>query len=92
MKDISSLFGDIKKEEGSLRVRNNREALVAEIVEATTEKDKKNLAKMLMIQANMFKWNEMDLHALLKKRTDPNIRNYTALVKSFAYPRKKNEN
>jgi len=61
--------------------RNNRDALIYDIAEATTEKDKKLLRKRLAIAANTLGWSEMDLHALMKKRYDPSIRNYTAFVK-----------
>lgn len=64
-----------------LQVRNNREQLIADIVEATTEKNKKELAKLISIRSREMKWSEMDLHALLKKKNDPTIRNFTAFVK-----------
>jgi hypothetical protein len=78
MKKIT--FTPIVREE-ALQVRSNREQLIADIVNATTEKNKKSLAKLISIRANEMKWTEMDLHGLLKKRTDPTIRNFTAFVK-----------
>ena len=64
----------------ALKIRTNREALIADIVKATSEKDKKKLAARIALSANEQGWSEMDLHALLKKQTDPTIRNYTAFV------------
>ena len=64
----------------TLQVRNSREQLIADIVDATEEKDKKKLAARLALAANTLKWSDMDLHALLKKKTDPKIRNYTGYV------------
>lgn len=69
----------VEKEE--IKIRNNREALIAEIVSFTTEKDKKKLAALIAIKANQMKWTETDLHALLSKRKDPGIYNYTGFVK-----------
>lgn len=66
----------IEKKSGS-----NRQDLITQIAEATTERDKKHLAKRIAITANTLSWNETDLHALLKKKQDPNIRNYTGFVK-----------
>ncbi len=64
-----------------LQVRSNREQLIADIVAATSDKDKKKLAALIAIKANQMQWTEQDLHALLKKRADPTIRNYTAFVR-----------
>lgn len=64
----------------ALKVRRNREQIIADIVEATTEKDQKKLARLIMIRANQLKWSDTDLHVLLKKKTDPKIRNYTKFV------------
>lgn len=61
--------------------RSNFEDLVIQIVERTTEKNKKAFGKRLAIHARTCKWTEMDLHALLAKAKDPKIRNYTAFVK-----------
>ena len=66
--------------EPELHVRSAREALIADIVNATQEKDKRKLAKRLAMAANTLHWQEIDLHALLQKRNDPNVRNYTAFV------------
>ncbi len=68
-------------ERPELQVRSSREQLIAEIVEATSEPNKKALAKLIALRANEMKWTETELHALLKKRHDPNIRNFTAFVK-----------
>jgi hypothetical protein len=54
---------------------------VQQIVAQTNEKDKPALEKLLMIAANTAGWSTADLHALLKKRSDPSIRNYTGFVK-----------
>jgi hypothetical protein len=70
-----------EKVEEELQVRSNREQLIADIVNATSEKNKKALAKLISLRANQMKWSDMDLHALLKKRQDPTIRNFTAFVK-----------
>lgn len=64
----------------SLQVRSNREQLIADIVFATTEKNKKKLARAIAVASNQMAWSESDLHALLQKRRDPTIRNYTAFV------------
>lgn len=61
--------------------RNQREDLVQQIVAQTNEKDKAGLERRLMIAANAGDWSVTDLHALLKKRNDPAIRNYSAYVK-----------
>jgi hypothetical protein len=72
---------DTRATVNSLKVRNNREHLIDQIVNRTDEKNKKNLAKLLAIASYRFKWQDIDLHALLKKADDPSIRNYTAFVK-----------
>lgn len=61
-----------------LTVRNQKEDIIAQIVEQTTEKNKKNLAKVLAIHVNTFKLSTTDLHALLKKKGE--VKNYTAFV------------
>lgn len=38
------------------------------------------LRKMMAIQTNTFKWSTTDLHAVLQKKHDPTVRNYTAWV------------
>jgi hypothetical protein len=64
----------------TLQVRNNREQLIREIVDATSEPDKKKLAKLLAIRSRELQWSDTDLHGLLAKRNDPSIRNYTKFV------------
>jgi hypothetical protein len=64
-----------------LLVRNNTEQLIADIVNATNEKNKKGLAKQIALAYNTLGWSDTDLHALFKKRSDPSIRNYTGFVK-----------
>jgi arginine utilization protein RocB len=71
-------FNPPEKPEDSLQVRNNTEQLIADIVNATSEKNKKKLAKAIALAYNTLGWSQTDLHALLKKRQDPTIRNYTA--------------
>ena len=68
------------KPDTSLQVRNNRESLIEQIVEQTTETDKKKLAKLIAIRSKQMNWTEQDLHALLKKKNDPSIRSYTKFV------------
>jgi hypothetical protein len=70
-----------RKDDAPLVVRNNKEQLIADIVNRTDEKDKKWLAKRIAIAMNTLKWSSDDLHALLKKADDPTVHNYTALVK-----------
>jgi hypothetical protein len=65
----------------TLQVRNNREQLIADIVDATAENDKKKLARLLAIRSRELQWSETDLHALFAKHKDPTIRNFTAFVK-----------
>ena len=77
MKQISFEHLNNKPE---IEVRNNRESLIAQIVEATSEKNKPKLAKVLAIKSAQMKWSDTDLHALLGKKNDPSIRNYTAFV------------
>lgn len=62
--------------------RNQQEDLIEQIVAQCTLKpgEDRKLARVLAIAANTGKWTTMDLHALLKKRMDPTIRNYTAFV------------
>ena len=65
------------------QVRNQREDLIEQIVAQCegTEKQKRTLARIIAIAANTAKWGTEELHALLKKRQDPTIRNYTAFVR-----------
>jgi hypothetical protein len=65
-------------EEPELKVRNNRDDLIRQIVNRTDTKDKKKLARRIAVTANMFKWSNMDLHALLNKYSEVN--NYSAFV------------
>lgn len=70
--------------EETLQVRNNTEALIEDIVNATgvqSDREKKSLARLIALAYHTLKWSDTDLHALLKKRTDPSIRNYTGFVK-----------
>ena len=76
----TSFFERFEKEQ-PLQIRNNREHLIEQIVNRTDEKNKKNLAKLLAIASYRQRWQDIDLHALLKKADDPSIRNYTAFVK-----------
>jgi hypothetical protein len=71
----------IFQKEEELQVRNNREQLIADIVNATSDTNKKELAKLISLRANQMKWSDTDLHALFNKRIDPTIRNFTAFVK-----------
>lgn len=80
MKQISFISYKVEREE-EIQVRNNRQQLILDIVNNTTEPDKKSLAKRIAIVANQLKWSDMDLHALLKKRHDPKVYNYTGFVK-----------
>lgn len=74
-------FKPIEQRPEELKVRNNWEALIADIVNATSVRDKKELAKLIAISAKTQGWGESELHALLQKRNDPTIRNYTAFVR-----------
>lgn len=65
----------------TLQVRNNREQLIKEIVEASTEKDKKKFARFISIRARELKLTDTDLHYLLQKKNDQSIKNYTAFVR-----------
>ncbi len=64
------------------RALNQKIDLIEQIVERTTvpEDQRPQLARRLAIAANTLKWTATDLHGLLKKADDPNIRNYTAFV------------
>jgi hypothetical protein len=66
-----------------LQVRTQEEDLIAQIVAHTqgTEAEKRGLAKRLAITAKIAKWGTAELHALLKKRQDPTIRNYSGFVR-----------
>src|SRR5688572_23785263 len=54
-----------------VKVRNNREQLIVDIVNATAEKNKHKLARALAVAANVLQWQDSDLHTLLQKRNDP---------------------
>jgi hypothetical protein len=72
-----------KLSEAAIRApRNQTEDLIAQIVAqcVCTPVQAKTLAKLLAITANTAGWGTSELHALLKKRNDPTIRNYTAYV------------
>ncbi len=64
-----------------LLVRNNFEQLIADIVNATNEQNKAALARRIATTARQLGWTETELHALLSKKKDPTIRNFTAFVK-----------
>jgi hypothetical protein len=68
------------KPDTSLQVRNNRESLIEQIVEQTTETYKKKLARLIAIRSKEMNWTEQDLHALLAKKNDPKIRSFTKIV------------
>lgn len=87
MKDIKNI--NLNKKEGSFNIRSNKEDLIVEIVKCTNEKNKKALAKLIGIWVNKYKISETDLHALLQKRHDPKIRNFTAFVKWSIKDKKK---
>lgn len=65
------------------QVRNQKEDMIEQIVQQCTgtPTEKKNLAKLIALTANTAGWTAQDLHALLKKRSDPTIRNYTGFVR-----------
>lgn len=65
------------------RVQNNAQYLIEQIVQqcSLTDKEKKDLAKRLAIAMHTAGWTEQDLHALLKKKEDKGIRNFTGFVK-----------
>ena len=63
--------------------RTQKEDLIEQIVAQCSFKkkgDDRELAKLLAIATNTLGWTEQDLHALMKKKQDPTIRNYTAFV------------
>lgn len=71
--------------------RNGMEQLVRDIVEQTDAKgaQARKLQKLLVIQAKALRWSMTDLHALLQKKKDPAIRNYSAFVWSHVKTRTK---
>ncbi len=80
MKHLHTLIQKQITQPPKLQIRNNREQLIADIVNATTEKNKQKLARALAVAANALKWQDSALHTLLQKRNDATIRNYTAFV------------
>jgi len=60
--------------------RTEKEDLINQIAAATNE-NTPALRKRLALAVNTLHWTVQDLHALLKKKEDPTIRNYTAFVK-----------
>lgn len=63
--------------------RNQKEDLIEQIVAQCVHKkpgDDRKLARLLAVAANTASWTTTDLHALLRKRHDPGIRNYTGYV------------
>lgn len=70
-------------EKPTSRARNQKEDLIEQIVAQCYFRkpgDDRKLARLLAVTANAGKWSTMDLHALLNKKQDPSIRNYTAFV------------
>ena len=65
------------------KARNQTEDLIEQIVShcrCRSDKDERTLAKRIAIWAKTTKATTTDLHALLQKRRDPNIRNYGGFV------------
>jgi hypothetical protein len=81
MKQIS--FQPIQRVQTVTTPRNQKEDLIEQIVQQCnlTDQEKKTLAKRLALAMNTFHWTEQDLHALLKKKQDATIRNYTGFIK-----------
>lgn len=61
-----------------IKVRNNREDLILQIVDKTDSKNRKLLAKRIALTANTLGWSDTDLHALLKKHGE--VKNFSAFV------------
>lgn len=61
-----------------IKVRNNREDLILQIVEKTDCKNRKDLARRIAITANTLGWTDTDLHSLLKKHGE--VKNFSAFV------------
>lgn len=76
MKPIKFSLPSFEVEE--IQVRSNREDLIRQIVELTDSTDKKKLARRLAVTANILKWSDTDLHALLKKKGE--VSNYSAFI------------
>ena len=60
--------------------RNATEAIIEDIANATNEKNKVKLMRALAITGKTLKWSEMHFLDLYRKRLDPKVKNYTALV------------
>ena len=71
------------QEQPKVTPRNQKEDLIEQIVAQCNLPPgaSRQLAKRLAIVVNTAHWTETDLHALLKKKQDGTIRNYTAFVK-----------
>lgn len=61
-----------------IKVRNNREDLILQIVDKTDSKNRKQLAKRIALTANTLGWTDTDLHSLLKKYGE--VKNFSAFV------------
>lgn len=66
-----------------LATRTPKEDIINQIVAKTrgSQEERKALAKLIAIWANRYLLNSTDLHALLKKADDPNIRNFGGFVR-----------
>lgn len=64
------------------RARTAREDMIEQIVAATDAKGAKarELARLLAVGGNTLRWTATEYHALLRKKDDPGIRNYSAFV------------
>jgi len=60
--------------------RTATEAIIEDITNATNEKNKAKLMRALAITGNTLKWSDMQYLDLYRKRLDPKVKNYTALV------------
>ena len=84
MKNISFNHIDLQPASDAFQAtpRTQREDLIEQIVAQCILRpgEDRQLARALAVTANTGKWTAMDLHALLRKKGDPTIRNYTAFV------------
>lgn len=83
MKNVSFEHLNIQRAAKPSGPRNQKEDLIEQIVAQCHFRkpgDDRKLAKLLAVTANAAGWTITDLHALLKKRSDPTLRNYTAFV------------
>lgn len=81
MKTTAELFANYQTHNGPV-ARNAKEDLINQIADQCHPvSERATIRKRLALATNTAKWTETDLHALLKKRQDPTIRNYTAFVK-----------